>query len=70
MRPKKQVKLNAIKEAEQIFMKTRPYMAMKTGNPFPKVDRSNMDTPYAKEALRMEKQIVKMRLKQFKDLGR
>ena len=64
IKEKKEVKRKAIKEAEQIFMKTNPKMAMKDGS-FPK---TSQHTPkaYNKEAKRVQDQVVKTRIKQMK----
>ena len=64
IKEKKVVKAKAIKEAEQIFMKTNPKMAMKDGS-FPK---TSQHTPkaYNREAKRVQNQ-VKTRIKQMKD---
>lgn len=63
-REKKVVKANAAKEAEGIFMKLNKNLAMKDGS-FPKVSEF---TPraYNKEARKVEKQVVKTRVKQWK----
>lgn len=61
---KKQVKAKAIKEAEQIFMKTNPKMAMKDGS-FPKTGE-HMPKAYNKEAKRIQKQVVDTRVKMYK----
>lgn len=61
---KQEVKRKAIKEAEQIFMKLNPQMAMRDGS-FPK-SGPTMPKAYNKEARRVEKQVVKTRVKQWK----
>ena len=61
LKVKRDIKSKAIKEAEQIFMKLNPQYA-KSG--FPKVDEDNYNTQYGKEAMAVEKQVVKIRLDQ------
>jgi hypothetical protein len=56
---KKMTEAQAMKEAEKIFMKLNPQYA-KTG--YPKVNASNLNTPYGKEAMRIQKQVLKVRL--------
>ena len=66
IREKKEVKRKAKVEAEKIFMKLNPKMADKSGN-FPKVNGNNATTKYGKEARRVEKQVVKTRMAQYKN---
>jgi hypothetical protein len=61
---KQVVKQKAAKEAEQIFMKLNPKMAMKDGN-FPK-SSPEMTPEYNKEAQRITRQVLKTRVSQFK----
>lgn len=58
------VKKAAIKEAEVMFKKMNPKMAMKDGS-FPKTGPM-MTKAYNKEAKRVQKQVVKTRLAQKK----
>lgn len=62
---KKAVRQSAVKQAERIFMKNNPNMAMKDGS-FPKAG-TGMPRSYNKEAARTERQVVKTRLKQYDD---
>jgi len=62
---KQQVKAAAAKEAEKIFMKNNPKWADKNGN-FPKLDSSNRNTAYGREARRVESQVIKTRVSQYK----
>lgn len=62
---KSQIIKKAIAEGERIFMKNNPNLAMKDGS-FPKAG-PDMPAKYNKEANRTEKQVVKTRLKQWKD---
>ena len=70
IKEKKEVKKKAKVEAEKIFIKnnqTGPlakYQGRATGV-FPKVDEDS-PKPYRNEAKRVEKQVVKYRLKQYK----
>lgn len=61
---KKEVKQKAIKQAERIFMKNNPELAMKDGS-FPKAGE-NMPSKYNREAIRTEKQVVKTQLDNYK----
>jgi hypothetical protein len=61
---RKQIKQNAAKEAEKIFIKTNPGTADKNGN-FPQVG-PNMPKAYNKEAKRIERQVIKTRVEQSK----
>jgi len=61
IKERKVVKAKAIKEAEQIFMKKKTN-AMADGT-FPKVNSSNINTAYGREAMRTQKQVVGTRLK-------
>ena len=65
IKERKVVKAKAIKEAEGIFMKLNPKMAMKDGT-FPKVTKSNAGSKYGKEAMRTQGQVVRTRLKQMR----
>lgn len=59
---RKEVKAKAKIEAEKIFMKMNPQMAMKDGT-FPKASPM-MPRAYNKEAKRVTRQVVRTRLKQ------
>jgi hypothetical protein len=59
------VKKSAKKEAEKIFMKLNPKGIDGKGY-FPKVNEMNYNTPYGKEAMRTEKQVMQTRMKQYK----
>ena len=61
---KKEVKKKAIKQAERIFMKNNPDLAMKDGS-FPKAG-PDMPAKYNREAIRTEKQVVKTQLNNYK----
>lgn len=61
LKVKRDIKNKAKVEAEKIFIKLNPQYA-KSG--FPKVDQSNYNTEYGKNAMAVEKQVVKTRLDQ------
>jgi len=65
LKEKREVKAKARKEAEGIFMKLNPDMAMKDGT-FPKAKPGVTPRAYNKEAGRVQKQVVKTRVKQWK----
>ncbi len=70
---KKEVMESAEKEAEQIFMKTQPWSDYKKWDQkwktwsYPKLKESNYWTKYWKRAKEVSEQVVKTRLKQFKN---